>query len=402
MKKVLALILIFAMVVSLFACGKTETESRPEASPGTVGTPPSSGGESAAAPTGASEPTHVGYWDDPVDHFSREPYRAVFYQIYSNEAIDWQYRALQYLGKNVMNVEFEFFNANGDNEKFINSLDLYADRDGIILTHNYAAQKRVLEVLREYGDKFDWLNVMTPFQDDATQELYGPAVVIDGYEVGKLSTQWLIDNYRSYWGEVDPSKIGYIFLNLSTVNVFRPREQAARDVWTENFPDNLMLVGDASGQQITAELVYNMVTSYTTGHPEVEYWFINCAMLMFPAPAARAIETLGMTDRALITCCESQGVTTEWDAGSVGALVSCVGASEDLLTAPALSGLVALMDGRATQETLWEDARQEKYGGKYSMYPIPLTILTPDNYIQYNDDVAAEIYGDASLKPRPQ
>ncbi|MDR0838723.1 MAG: hypothetical protein LBN99_03675 [Oscillospiraceae bacterium] len=403
MKKILAIALVLAVVAGLLACGGNTTGGATTPTPAST---PSGGGDTNAPSGGGptpnpANPSHVGYWDDPVDHFARDPYKVTFYQVYANEAIDWQYRALQYLGKEKMNVEFDFFNANGDNEKFINSFDLYRDRDGLILTHDYAAQKRTLEVLRdEMKDSFQWLNVMTPFQNDETQELYGPAVVLDGYLIGQVSTQWCIDNYKTYWGnDVKTEEIGMIMLNMSTINVFRPREQAAKDTWTAAFPNNLWLVGDTSGQQINAELVYNIITGYVSGHPEITHWFINCAMMLYPAPAARAVETLGIEDRVIITCCESQGVTTEWDAGSVGSLVSCVGASDDLLTAPALSGIVALMDGRATQETLWEDARQAKFGTKYSLYPIPVTMLTPETYVQYNIDVANEIYGDASLKP---
>jgi hypothetical protein len=382
-------------MLAIGACGeKTDGGSSSNSNSGTSAPAGDTNSPDIAKPTPNPEnPSHVGYWDDPVDHFARPAYKVVNYQIYMNEGIEMQQRAYELLGKEVMNVEFDSFNANGDNEKFINSFDLYRDRDGMIITHDYAAQKRVLEVLREMDD-FQWVNYMTPFQDDETQELFAPAVVLDGYRVGEMSTQWLVDNYKNYWGEVDKSKIGMIFLNLSTVNVFRPREQAAKDVWEANFPDSLWLVGDASGQQISAELVYNMITSFTTGHPEVEYWFINASMLMFPAPAARAVETLGMVDRTLITCCESYGVTEEWDAGSYGALVSAVGISEDLFTTACLSGVVALMDGRATQETLWEDARQERYGGTYTMYPLETQMITPDTYKEFLADIEVKVYGD--------
>jgi hypothetical protein len=403
MKRAIAILLVLSAALALAACGAdTAGESSQSPPPEQSAVTPSGDGnipENTVPTPNPDNPSHVGYWDDPVDHFARPTYRAVNYQVYSDESLERRNRAMNYLGKTKMNIEFELFNANGDNEKFINSLDLYRDRDGMIIGHDYAAKKRVLEVLREMDGDFQWLNLMIPFQDDETQELFAPAVVLDGYKIGEMSTQWLVDNYKDYWGEVDTSKIGFIFLNLSTIDVFRPREAAAKAVWEENFPDNLLLIGDASGQQISAELVYNMITSFTTGHPEIEYWFINAAMMMFPAPAARAVETLGIADNVLITCCESYGVTDEWDAGAYGALVSCVASADDLLTAPAISGLIALIDGRATQETLWEDARQERYGSKYTMYPIEIAMVTPDTYKEYFSGVEAYFYGDPTNKP---
>jgi hypothetical protein len=50
---------------------------------------------------------------------------------------------------------------------------------------------------------------------------------------------------------------------------------------------------------------------------------------------------------------------------------------------PGAAGIVALIDGRATPETLWEDAKSEAYGFDYAVYPLETEVITYDNYEEY-------------------
>ena len=42
-----------------------------------------------------------------------------------------------------------------------------------------------------------------------------PCVGLEGVEAGAKIVQWLYDNYKTYWGDIDVSEIGLLDFNFS-------------------------------------------------------------------------------------------------------------------------------------------------------------------------------------------
>ncbi|MDR0905552.1 MAG: hypothetical protein LBN00_05185 [Oscillospiraceae bacterium] len=397
MKKAISIFLALIMVFALFACAK-KTEAPPASTP-TAAPPaePPAGGGDAPAPAapggsgGADAGLHVGYWDDPVDHYARDTYKIAYYSFFSGSFVDSFYIALQKTEKK-LNIKVDFITANSDPEKFINTLELMANYDGVLLDHDANTEKRTWDVIQDIG--VPWIAFSTPFMDgpDASHNRW-PTVILDGKVVGDQAVSWLCENYQNYWGDIDPAKIGMINLTITTVGMMYDRGYGAEQAWLRYFPNNVYVEGDMAGQQITPETSYNMISAYVSSHPEVEYWFINTIMMLFPAGAARAVETLGIDDKVLITCEESITAIEEWDSGYRGSWCSAVGIAEELYAVPGAAGIVALIDGRATPETLWGDTITGQYGTDYAVYPLDTKVITYDNYKQYFEDINTKYFG---------
>jgi hypothetical protein len=392
-QRLLSLVLAVTLAFSLAACAKSEnapSSSEPDVSAASTVSPaqPSpSTGSAEGSPAGE----HVGYWDDPVDHSQRRAYRIAHYSFGSGTMIDRYYEALQKCQEK-MNITVDFVTANGDDEKFINNLELMSDRDGLLVDTNPNLSVRAFEVLTEMGKP--WIAFSMPFQnlDPDPLKICWPTVALDGFAVGTQSTQWLIDNYKDYWGEIDTKKLGLITITVSTLPLFSTRSDGARDLFQRTFPDSLYIEGDTAGQQFTAEAAYNMVSAYVSANPSTEYWMINVVMAMVAPGVARAIETLGIEDHVLITCCESPTAVEEWDSGYDGCWVSAVGIAEEIYAVPATAGLVALIDGRATPETLWGDTKRAPYGDDYALFPMDLEVITRDTYKAYFDNITTTYF----------
>jgi len=390
MKRFIAVLLVLSALFLVGSCAKDSSEpsatttanSTPAADDTSVDQTPSSGKDTT---------THVGYWDDPVDHHARETYNIIYYSYSSDASIDRWYEAMVKC-EEYLNVKVDFQTANSDSERFNNNIELLANKyDGMIVAHDKPSEVSAFEILS--GIDTPWISFSTPFLDEDMHANW-PCVTLDGYAAGRLTTQWLIDNYKDYWGEIDTSKLGYVTVTLSTLDLFYPRSDASEELFNATFPEGLYIEGDVPmGQAFTAESAYNMISAYVSAHPEIEYWWFNSVAMMFAPGVARAIETLGISDKALITCCESNTAVTEWDSGYTGSWVSAAGIAEPLFACPALAGIVALIDGRATPETLWADTKREPYGDDYAIYPLEIGMITQQDYKDYFAAVDARYFG---------
>jgi hypothetical protein len=75
----------------------------------------------------------------------------------------------------------------------------------------------------------------------------------------------------------------------------------------------------------------------------------------------------------------------EWDAGYEGCWVSSYAVYNYNYVVPALCGLIALVDGRATHETLWAEIRAD--GDKATAYVAGDQMITKDTYKTVQSDI---------------
>jgi len=94
--------------------------------------------------------------------------------------------------------------------------------------------------------------------------------------------------------------------------------------------------------------------------------------------AARALEAAEKDDKALVICIGGDSLMGEWNSGYEGCWVAALHTFEMLYTEPMVCGLVAMIDGRATPETLWPD--WVKDGDAYAQVVLDAIVLTHDNY----------------------
>ena len=192
--------------------------------------------------------------------------------------------------------------------------------------------------------------------------------------------RWLADNYKTYWGEdIDTSKIGLIPITFSRVTGINDRVPGMTDVFKECFPESAdnIYIEDLVQTSFSVDGAYEQISTRLVATQEIEHWFIIAAVDDWATGALRATEAIDAVDKVLITCCQGNAFVNEMKTGYSGdCWVSCCYVPEKEFSEYMAAGLVALMDGRATVETLWPDAIAE--GDKAPNMQVRGTMVTRD------------------------
>lgn len=385
MKKVIALALAAMMMISLFACNaKSSNDSPDTAAPDTSA---SSDTPDASASEGNSGVEVVGYLTDDVDHYARDTYDFVYFYTRSSALTQMMYDALQKLTDR-LNFTIDESTGDADGDRYIQNIEIFASQgiDGFLVDVDPAIAERVVEVLEETN------SVYVPFINsvrDKEGNALAPAVYLDGYDAGAMTIQWLYDNYKKYWGDIDTSKIALLNLTFSVVPDIVIRSEGAIAKFKELFPENdLFFTFDSTVGTLDEKTAFDGVSAILSANPQIEYWWMPCDIEISAQGAARAVETMNLSDRVLITDVGSDALSQEWDSGYDGCWVSCLAISNYLYVGPAVTGLIAIADGRATHETLWADRKAE--GEKYAMFLVDSQMVTKDTYQAYFRSIAEE------------
>ena len=391
MKKVLSVTLALVLCFMLFACGKDDAK-----------TPTESG---ASAGNSGTTAAHIpqGYLTDDVDHQSRRTYEIAFLpDDFGFLQQNW-FAGLQAF-EELLNVNMTVLSADSSFEQMLANIELLTTRgyDGAIITCQYEIQERATELLNDSG--IPWIcfiNMLT----DANGHTVAPTVVLDQYTAGQATMRWLIDNYKTYWGEVDPSKIGGMGITMSISLDINNRTNGQRDLFESTFPGRPFLTLDtvslgASGTAfMSAESAYDLVTAAVSAHPEIEYWLVGGGGEQFGPGAARAMESFGRTLSNTLICVVHSGANiTDWQskAADVETMnMASVYISDMLYGAPALSGVIALIEGRETTDTLWihETPANYQFGNDFGVWLIESRIVTRWDYQDYVDEINAMLWG---------
>jgi len=397
MKRILALLLVTLMVISLAACAKTESanNSPPPSSPA------STTGTNTASPPPAETPDDtgpiknpsananaIGFFTDGVDPNSRDTYEIVFAYM-RPMALFLNIRDAMTSMEPVLNVKITDYCANSDIDEMIQNIQIFADQgyDGYIIVIDASANMRIKEVLDETG--LPYIDILNSVRDEN-----GSAIVhcigMEGITVGREMTKWLFDNSEKYWGKkIDTSKLGLINYTFSPNKDFHDRFEGNLAMFQELAPGNTNIFeADGVTGGLNEETGYNLASAILAAHPEVEYWFIPACLELYAQGAMRAAESLGMQDRVLITATNSEVLSALWDSGYEGCWVSCVASAPYQYAAPALSGIVSLLNGTETVDSLWSSIR--KPTDKLTFYEIGTEIVTKDTYKDYFEFVRKE------------
>ena len=397
MKKVISVLLAVFMLLALFSCtAKTDTPASPSAQTSQA---PASPSEADPADSAEAEPSAtledvsanenaVGFFASGVDPHSRETYELVFAYTMTMLLQEQMYQSMVDLSDK-LNIHVTKTTGELDADKYITNIETLASQgiDGFIAEVDQAVSDRIHEVYEELG--VPYLTVISGIYDNGIP--LAPCILLDGFDAGATTVQWLYDNYKNYWGDIDTSKIALLDYTFSVLPDLQVRSDGAIAKFKELFPDNtLYFTTDAAVvSKVDAETAYNQTAPIFSGNPEVEYWWVACSIETFSQGTARAVESLGMEDNVLIVDVGSDVLSTEWDNGYDGSWKACLAISNYLYVTPALCGLVAMIDGTATWDTLWTERRAP--GDDVTLFYVGNTMVTKDTYKQYFKDITDEL-----------
>ncbi len=391
-KKVVAILLVLIIACSLIACNSSSNQSKESTAPSSSAPKESTAPESSAPTTedaateGSQTAGTVGYITDDVDHFARDTYK-IGYFYYAPLALNkLHFEAIKNM-ESVLNFEASEFSGNDDAETYLRNMEIAATQgfDGYVIESNANVYDRIYEVMNDLG--IPYLYTVNAYRDENGANLV-PTVVLDQYKNGQTQTQWFYDHYRDYWGDVDESKIVLMSIEYSTSPDLDTRADGVKDKFMELFPDNEILIGDCAGNSLNEQIAYDKAAALISANPDVEHWFITGTIENFGQGAARAIEAAGKEDITLIVTSGANVLPVEWDAGYDGCWVASYAVYNYNYVVPALCGLIALIDGRATWDTLWAESRAP--GDICTAYIAGDQMVTKDTYKSVQADIAKE------------
>ena len=406
MKKAIAILLVLVMSFALIACGGDGDSGTPANSGGTSNAPssqaPAPSQSSAPAPAAPSSTGDgpvggvdihdvnpgggsIGYVSDDVDHWARAPYHIVYYNYRPTNVAFQVLEAFEQLGE-VYNFTVEQLTANGDADVYVNSLQtiLIKEPDGLIVDITMELAPRVSEICAEYDIPI--VCIFNKAEDVDGVEII-PAVVTDQFYNGRTQMTYLESVYRDYWGDIDRSKITLLIMDWSTNMDIYNRGVGALEKFEELFPGNTHYYGDTAADNLSAEAGTNVSNGILSAHPEVEYWFIVGTVEDITLGTARTVENLGLEDKVLMTASGAAILPGEWDAGYDGVWIANYAVPPFMYAGASLFGLFALIDGRATKDTLWPEHFLP--GDKAPRYSINAEMMSRSNYKMYLSDIAA-------------
>jgi ABC-type sugar transport system substrate-binding protein len=288
----------------------------------------------------------------------------------------------------ILNFTTIAYCSNGDLDAMLQNIEIFADQgvDGFIINIDAATSARIKEVLDTTG--VPYIAMLNSVRDDNGSAIV-PVVGLEGFEGGEKVVQWLFDNYSNYWGDIDPSRIGLLNYTFSPNIDFVDRHDGGLARFQQLIPNNagVFSVDGVSGG-LNEQAGFDLAAATLAANPEVEYWFISACLELYAQGATRAVESLGMEDRVLITTIASDILTAAWDAGYEGAWVSCLAISNYQWTVPAICGLISLINGTSTWETLWAYRRLPT--DRYTFFAVELEIVTKDTYRAFFERIRNE------------
>ncbi len=391
MKKTLAILIAILMVFTLFACKNSETTTDTGASSPAASTEASASSETAPDASAETEPStdasRIGYYDDSVDWYARDPYKIIYIGISLGDPLHASLNQAFKDWSGLINVDYSSFDCNFDYDIFMVQLETYAtqDYDGFIFDVDYQGQSRIMDICEEYD--LTWMPSLTAFADEDGHATH-PYVQLTSYDAGRNQAQWLFDNYKDFIGEVDPSDIAFMTLDWSGHPDIHGRSVGAGDCYKELYPElyetNFFNV-DLINEDFNAEAAYNVASATISANAHFDYWLITGSTDDFSQGAALAAADL-IDDRSVVVSSMGDTLINEWKAGYEGNWAATVTLSQAVFAEPVIFGLIAMLDGRVTADTLWSDSIPE--GEAYGVANLGFKVYTIDNYNEYQATVA--------------
>ena len=177
MKKVMAILFAILMVLSLFACNKTDTTEE-SAAPDTSAQESAATDETAQTTEAGTETdagtdtteSRIGFYNSDYDYSANDTYKVVYmmsqtgvlYDMFDKAFAEWAALA---------NVEYSSFSANADNDLFLTTIETYAAQgvDGYLFDADNTIYPAVNDVMKRFGTAVDVLYGRAARYDDGNR-----------------------------------------------------------------------------------------------------------------------------------------------------------------------------------------------------------------------------------------
>ncbi len=283
----------------------------------------------------------IGFFEDGVDPDSRDTYEIVHMYPFTLLLYELMTECFELYAER-LNCHITPSTSEADYDKFIQNIEVFAaqgNTDGFIVVIDADTSVRIKEVLDESGIPYvAWCNSV---RDDSGSEIV-PCVGLSQYDASQTTLQWLYDNCKTYWGDIDYSKVALMNTNASSNVDLNDRAVGAEDKFNELIPDNAGVFNIDMVNDFTQDTAYNKAAATFSANPDIEYWFVTNCVEMYSQGVARAVEQLQISDKVLITDVGSDILCSEWETGYNGSWVSCLAISNYLYAAPAICAVVSL------------------------------------------------------------
>lgn len=407
MKKVLAMLLLVAMLFTMVACGEKTDDggtSTPPENTGTTddaSTPPAPPTNTAAEEPGRDTTGEIGYYDPDYDYTQNERYKFIYVMVRSSALYEDFANSFKAWGER-MNVDVEMMDTNGDNNLFISSLETLASQgyDGFLLDPDMTTYPAVIDKCNELGIK--WMPVMgLPYGEDGL--LKHPFVGFDYYMAGEKMGEWLVQYQQKNWPDAKPEEIGVIGVDYSVVYEISCRIDGALASIEKVYPgisEDRYFHADCMVGALDSSTAYSVVGSILPTQPSIKYWLIVGTVDDFADGAVTAAMDAGMEDNVVAISMGSPGLVVQWQAGEQTSWKAALSSIGVIYAEPIFCGLYAQVTGQATAEELWNPEWVDKSKGEsYANLLLPTIILEYENYEYYYEWV--DMYTGMDLSSYP-
>ena len=395
MKRIAVVCLVLAMTATLIACGdggSTTSTSTSAPSPGTSELPPQ-----VVAPPPAPEALpdidagfevpFVDFGTDRLDDpWARDPYQLVyliaFHSPFSRAMVETYIK----IGER-LNFTMESFDTNRDYDLLMNLIETCAgqDYDAMIIEGDYTIMDRIFEIVNEYDITF--IPGLSPYIDAPTGRYRMASTVVDSYARGYMCMNYLLDNFMDLSSvDFDWDEVGIATIEYSVISDFNERVAGAEAALRERYPDLMAsnyfpLDTAAEATVISAEAGYNVVAATISANPQYKGWIIHSVVEDMADGGSRALEDLGYGSVSLVTSDSITILRPKWDAGYEGAWVAGVDTPQIQWAHAQITGLLLMLEGKETPETLWPNLRGA--GQDYTVIRLPFTMVERHTYVDY-------------------
>ena len=403
-KKVIAVLLALVMSLALIACGGSDSSGTQQ-----------SGAESAASPSetpgaaagfegytdeaGRDTAGEVGFFDPDFDYTQNPSYKFIYLRIRNSPLYDDMANSLRVWAEKA-NCTMDVADTNNDMDLFISMMGTLADQgyDGFVLDPDSVAYPAVIDRARELGIPF-MPGMGLPKGED--ELLKNPFVGFDYYQVGEKMGEWLLNYQRENWPDAQPDEIGVLGVDFSVVPEISVRIDGALSVISEAYPD---ILGDGhvdrlnpgrGGRYFHADTIvgnldattaYQVSGAVLATNPQIKYWLIVGCVDDFADGAVTAAMDAGLGGQTVAISMGGPGLFQQWDSGEITDFKGTLTSIGVIYAEPIFFGLYALVNGDATEETLWVPEWVNKSRGEtYAQLLLPTIILEHDTYQYYFD-----------------
>lgn len=330
------------------------------------------------------EEYNVGFFDPTIDYVSQKKYKvayltadySIMYDLMSMEFEKWAER---------LNCDYSFYSAS-DTDVFFSIVEEYAAQgyNGLLVDPDYDGYQRTSEIMNELG--MPWMLGMTAQHNLHGKDLLHPSILYDNANMGVQMATWVINYAKKTWPNAAENQIGMISLDYSIVQVIHERTTGAQSVWNATYPGQKSHFFIADGSDIgdlTEDTAYSLTANILAANPSIKYWLICPFFDDYAIGADRAVTDKGLASQSVVTSCGGANLINNWDQGKNSCWKSAVYTPTAFYAEPMICGLYALMNGKATPDTLFLAWINKNAGDKYATLMMPTIMITQDNYKEY-------------------